>query len=104
MTSSANSSAAWKRRSTCCSPQGRLVVVSFHSLEDRIVKQFLAARFERAPRASRHAPEQRARAADVQASDATVRACPARRSLPRNPRARSAKLRVAERTAAALAA
>src|SRR6201995_3688422 len=37
-------------------PQGRLVVVSFHSLEDRIVKQFLNQRSTAAPRGSRHVP------------------------------------------------
>ncbi len=80
-------------------PGGRLAVVTFHSLEDRIVKAFLARRSGRAPAGSRHAP---ATAADaptfalvgrqpVAAGDAETRA---------NPRARSAKLRVAERTGA----
>src|SRR5271169_4499657 len=81
-------------------PGGRLAAVSFHSLEDRRVKQFLQWRSEGAPRASRHAP------------------CPVRTPAPsfkllgrrairpdaaeiaRNPRARSARLRAAERSAA----
>lgn len=80
-------------------PGGRLVVVSFHSLEDRIVKNFLAARSS-AERGSRHLPEAAALPATFQlvtrrpvvADDAEVAA---------NPRARSAKLRAAIRTAAA---
>jgi 16S rRNA (cytosine1402-N4)-methyltransferase len=79
---------------------GRLVVVTFHSLEDRIVKRFLAARAGRTPSASRHAPQAAAerlpsfellRKGHVEASDAEVAA---------NPRARSAKLRAARRTSA----
>ena len=77
---------------------GRLVVVSFHSLEDRIVKSFLTARSSTGG-GSRHAPE-------------VKRPAPSFRLLmkrplvadedevARNPRARSAKLRAAERTAA----
>jgi 16S rRNA (cytosine1402-N4)-methyltransferase len=80
-------------------PGGKLVVVSFHSLEDRSVKTFLNAR-SRAATSSRHQPEARAlpatfrlltKKALVAASDETAA----------NPRARSAKLRAAERTEAA---
>jgi 16S rRNA (cytosine1402-N4)-methyltransferase len=79
-------------------PQGRLAVVSFHSLEDRIVKTFLAER-ARTAGVSRHQPEVEAEPPTftlltkrpVVADDAEVAA---------NPRARSAKLRAAERTAA----
>jgi 16S rRNA (cytosine1402-N4)-methyltransferase len=78
---------------------GRLVVVSFHSLEDRIVKSFLADRGE-IRRGSRHAPEVAhpvptfviLTKRPVIANDDEVA---------RNPRARSAKLRAAERTDAA---
>ena len=76
---------------------GRLAVISFHSLEDRIVKQFFAERSGRAPAGSRHAPAMAAEPATfrlvtkgaVAPSEAETRA---------NPRARSAKLRAAERT------
>jgi 16S rRNA (cytosine1402-N4)-methyltransferase len=75
---------------------GRLVVVSFHSLEDRIVKSFLASRGRRAG-PSRHLPE-------AAQPPATFRALTKRPIMPdeneisANPRARSAKLRAAERT------
>jgi 16S rRNA (cytosine1402-N4)-methyltransferase len=79
-------------------PGGRLVVVSFHSLEDRIVKTFLNDR-SKSSAGSRHAPEtKRAEPTfniltrrPVIADDTEVAA---------NPRARSAKLRAAERTQA----
>jgi 16S rRNA (cytosine1402-N4)-methyltransferase len=77
-------------------PGGRLVVVAFHSLEDRIIKNFLAAR-SRAPAASRHRPQ-------LAAAPATFRVLTRRPETPdaaeiaANPRARSAKLRAAERT------
>jgi len=80
-------------------PAGRLVVVAFHSLEDRIVKNFLTER-SRAPAGSRHRPE-------VTAAPLTFRALTRRPETPddaeiaANPRARSAKLRAAERTDAA---
>jgi 16S rRNA (cytosine1402-N4)-methyltransferase len=80
-------------------PGGRLAVVSFHSLEDRIVKNFLVDR-AKAGGGSRHLPEVAQAAPSfailtkrpVTADDAEISA---------NPRARSAKLRAAERTQAA---
>ena len=81
-------------------PGGRLVVVSFHSLEDRIVKQFLQRRSGRAGGGgSRYVPQ----AAGDEATFALVHRGvigPGEAELAANPRARSAKLRVAERTAA----
>ncbi len=80
---------------------GRLVVVTFHSLEDREVKEFLRARSGAAPRGSRHLP-----APDRQRAAATFRPLhrqpvrPGAAELAANPRARSARLRAAERTAA----
>jgi len=77
-------------------PSGRLVVVAFHSLEDRIVKNFLAER-SHTPAGSRHRP-------DVVALPPTFRVLTRRPETPdeteiaANPRARSAKLRAAERT------
>jgi 16S rRNA (cytosine1402-N4)-methyltransferase len=78
---------------------GRLAVVSFHSLEDRIVKTFLAER-SRAPAASRHQPE----IASPPPSFRVLTRKPEiadEAEIADNPRARSAKLRAAERTEAA---
>src|SRR6201996_8507758 len=75
---------------------GRLVVVSFHSLEDRIVKRYLAERSTTAARGSRHAP-------DARGTHAAYRLVPTKPRMPgaaeieRNARARSARLRAAER-------
>ena len=82
------------------SPLGRLVVVSFHSLEDRIVKRFLTARATTAPLGSRHAPvAQRALPAAFRLL--THRPLmPGETEIEGNPRARSARLRAAERLAA----
>ena len=80
-------------------PGGRLVVVTFHSLEDRIVKQFLARRSGRG-RADLAAVAGRGadRAAELSWSAAGQPILPSAAELAVNPRARSAKLRWAERT------
>ena len=92
--------AALEAATRALKPQGRLAVVSFHSLEDRIVKRFFAEHGGAAPRVSRHAPEAR------RASQPLYRLLGARPQTPGaaeiagNPRARSAKLRAGERLAA----
>jgi 16S rRNA (cytosine1402-N4)-methyltransferase len=80
-------------------PGGRLVTIAFHSLEDRIVKRFLAAR-GRPAAPSRHLPE-RTRAAPSFQILTRRPIVPDDAELAANPRARSAKLRAAERTSAA---
>jgi 16S rRNA (cytosine1402-N4)-methyltransferase len=79
-------------------PGGRLAVVTFHSLEDRIVKTFLAERSGNAPGGSRHLPQ----AATTRAPSFTLLFKGAREGteaeIAANPRARSAKLRAAVRT------
>ena len=78
---------------------GRLAVVTFHSLEDRIVKRFLREAAGAEARASRHLPDAPASAAPVFEKVAkAVR--PSEAEILRNPRARSATLRAAIRTAA----
>src|SRR3954449_2015801 len=77
-------------------PGGRLVVVSFHSLEDRIVKNFMVER-AKAGGGSRHLPEIAQDAPSFRLL--TKRPVTADQAeLSANPRARSAKLRAAERT------
>ena len=82
-------------------PGGKLVVVSFHSLEDRMVKGFLRERGGAAPRPSRHQPA-RGEAASASTFGLVARrpVKPTAREVAINPRARSARLRAAERTAA----
>ena len=76
-------------------------MVSFHSLEDRVVKTFLRARSAGGSGGSRHRPEPAARR-DPTFLPLFRGACrPGRAECEGNPRARSARLRAAERTAAA---
>ncbi len=80
-------------------PDGRLAVVTFHSLEDRVVKRFLQLRSGGAPRGSRHAPEAAA-TEPAFALDIRKAIVPDDAEVSANPRARSAKLRVARRLTA----
>ncbi len=82
------------------SPGGRLAVVSFHSLEDRIVKRFFAARCGKTARPSRHVPEAAARPQPSFADLTRGGIVPGEAEVAANPRARSARLRAGERTEA----
>lgn len=81
-------------------PEGRLCVVTFHSLEDRIVKTFLAVRAGRTPSGSRHAPPREAHAQPSFSLLFNGAQAPSEAEVAANPRARSAKLRAAVRTSA----
>ncbi len=81
-------------------PGGRLAIVSFHSLEDRRVKNFLRQRSGTAPRASRHEPVPAAAAAPSFWLPHRRAITPRPEEIARNPRSRAARMRVAERTAA----
>ncbi|MBB4154692.1 16S rRNA (cytosine1402-N4)-methyltransferase [Sphingomonas jinjuensis] len=80
-------------------PGGRLAVVTFHSLEDRMVKRFLRDRSGAAPSGSRHLPASTTGPApSFESVGKAVRASD--EEVARNPRARSATLRTARRTEA----
>ena len=84
---------------TLLAPGGRLVVVSFHSLEDRIVKHFMQEAAGAAPGPSRHAPDLLDRpAAPRFRLLARGAAKPTEAEVRANPRARSARLRAMTRT------
>jgi 16S rRNA (cytosine1402-N4)-methyltransferase len=82
------------------SPGARLAVVAFHSLEDRKVKSFLRERGGVCPRVSRHLPggARTSRAPSFRLIGRAIK--PSETEIAGNPRARSARLRVAERTEA----
>ncbi|MEM1065575.1 MAG: 16S rRNA (cytosine(1402)-N(4))-methyltransferase RsmH [Pseudomonadota bacterium] len=79
-------------------PGGFLAVVSFHSLEDRIVKRFFRDRASRGEARSRHAPEAAATEPRFEARNRAIGATQS--ELAANPRARSALLRTGTRTRA----
>ena len=80
-------------------PGGRLAIVTFHSLEDRMVKKFLAPRTGRVGRPSRHQPD--IRMPKPSFTEPPMRSVKARaEEIDANPRSRSARLRVAIRTEA----
>ncbi|MEJ1975169.1 MAG: 16S rRNA (cytosine(1402)-N(4))-methyltransferase RsmH [Acetobacteraceae bacterium] len=89
---------ALTQAATLLAPGGRLVVVSFHSLEDRIVKRFMVEMTGRAPSPSRHDPRglMDRPAADFRLLHARARR-PGDAETAANPRARSARLRAIER-------
>lgn len=81
-------------------PGGLLAVVTFHSVEDRMVKRFFQHRAGKTGRANRYAPEQEETPAQFEL--VTRKAVgPDEQELAENPRARSARLRVGRRTNAA---
>ncbi len=83
-------------------PGGRLVVVTFHSLEDRIVKRFLQERAGKESQGSRHLPPQSVKLQLPSFEIVNPRPLtPSKEELEVNPRARSARLRAAVRTEAA---
>jgi 16S rRNA (cytosine1402-N4)-methyltransferase len=83
----------------CLKPGGRLVVVTFHSLEDRIVKRFFNERSGKEQRGSRHLPERSIKSAEPSFRIVNPRPLtPSKGELEVNPRARSARARVAVRT------
>ena len=80
-------------------PAGRMAVVSFHSLEDRLVKQFFTTYSAASPRGSRHLPQPAAAKPLLRVITSRPQT-PGHTEIADNVRARSAKLRVAEKLAA----
>ncbi len=81
-------------------PGGRFAVVSLHSLEDRAVKEFLRRHAGAAPMGSRHLPQPAAKRAPSFRLISRGAITPSESEIRSNPRARSARLRAAERTGA----
>ena len=90
-------SAALDQAASLLAPGGRLVVVSFHSLEDRLVKNFMTERGGRSPSPSRHDPRSMIAAAPSRFRVVTARAVrPGDAETAANPRSRSSRLRALE--------
>jgi 16S rRNA (cytosine1402-N4)-methyltransferase len=88
---------ALRQASRLLAPAGRLIVVSFHSLEDRIVKRFMAEAAGRLAAPSRHDPGGLTTRPAARFRLLTRRALrPGAHEMDRNPRARSARLRAME--------
>lgn len=85
---------------TLLKPGGRLAVVAFHSLEDRMVKTFLTERADARGRGSRHAPDLPPEKAPSFLLERRRATAPSEAETLANPRARSASLRYAARTEA----
>ena len=79
---------------TGLAPGGRLVVISFHSLEDRRVKQFMSPPNHPVGRFEMNLTEQ---TKELHSMDYVARVVPSQKELARNPRARSAVMRIAEK-------
>jgi 16S rRNA (cytosine1402-N4)-methyltransferase len=85
---------------TLLKPDGVLAVVTFHSLEDRIVKNFFNTKAGKLPSGSRHAPQRVELAPSVYSLVTPKAVAASDAEIAANPRARSAKLRAARRTSA----
>ncbi len=83
-------------------PEGVLAVVTFHSLEDRIVKTFFNENAGKTPGGSRYAPQKIAAKQPIYELVTPRAVAPGQAELAANPRARSAKLRAVRRTGAPL--
>jgi 16S rRNA (cytosine1402-N4)-methyltransferase len=93
-------SSALKQAAALLAPGGRLVVVSFHSLEDRLVKRFMTTASGRDPAPSRHDPAGLANAPAATSAFRLLTGKPLRATSDEifsNPRARSARLRAMQR-------
>lgn len=83
---------------TLLKPGGRLAVVTFHSLEDRLVKQFMRIRSGDVPSGSRYRPEKQSGPSPSFSLPSRKAVEPGEAEIAENPRARSARLRLAVRT------
>jgi 16S rRNA (cytosine1402-N4)-methyltransferase len=86
-----------KAADSILAPSGRLVVVTFHSLEDRLVKRYYHSRCGRLGEHSRHVPEKHAEAAPHFFLPRPEKRTPSDEEIAANPRSRSATMRMMER-------